>query len=84
MLTFTSGTSRGPTSRRCRTIPVIDDDAVESSETFTAVLNHTAEDFAVVNLSSGLQSATVTIMEDNNDREYKLWLLSSVRYTSLE
>ena len=73
VLTFTSGTSRGPTSRRCRAIPVIDDDAVESSETFNAVLNRTAEDFAVVNLSNGLQSATVTILEDNNDREYKLW-----------
>jgi len=72
VLTFTSGTRRGPTSRRCRTISVIDDDAVESDETFTAVLNRTLEDIAVVNLSNGFQTATVTIVEDINDREYKL------------
>ena len=72
VLTFTSGTRRGPTSRRCRTISVIDDDAVESNETFTAVLNRTLEDIAVVNLSNGFQSATVTIIDDINDREYKL------------
>jgi len=71
VLTFTSGSRRGPTSRRCRAVPVIDDNAVESDETFTAVLNHTAEDFAVVNISNGFQSATATIMEDINDRKYK-------------
>ena len=71
VLTFTSGTRRGPTSRRCRAVPVIDDNAVESDETFTAVLNHTTEDFAAVNISNGFQSATVTIMEDINDREYR-------------
>jgi len=60
-----------PTSRRCRAVPVIDDNAVESDETFTAVLNHTTEDFAAVNISNGFQSATVTIMEDINDREYR-------------
>ena len=76
VLTFTSGTRRGPTSRRCRTISVIDDDAVESNETFTAVLNRTLEDIAVVNLSNGFQSATVTIIEDINDREYKLKFMS--------
>jgi len=69
VLTFTSGTCRGPPSRRCRTISVIDDDAVESDETFTVVLNRTLEDIAVVNLSNGFQTATVTIMEDINDRE---------------
>ena len=72
VLTFNSGTHSGATSRRCRTISVIDDDAVESNETFTAVLNRTPEDFAVVNLR--IQSATVTIMDDINDREYGLKL----------
>ena len=72
MLTFTSGTHRGPTSRRCRIISVIDDDAVESNETFTAVLNRTLEDIAVVSLSNGFQTARVTIADDINDREYKL------------
>ena len=71
VLTFTSGSRRGPTSRRCRAVPVIDDNAVEADETFTAVLNHTAEDLAVVSISNGFQSATVTIMEDINDRKYK-------------
>ena len=70
VLTFTSGTRSGLTSRRCRTISVIDDDAVESDETFTAVLNRTLEDIAVVNLSNGFQSATVTIADDINDREF--------------
>jgi len=69
VLTFTSGTRRGPTSRRCRAISVIDDDAVESDETFTAVLNRTLEDIAVVNLTNGFQSASVTIIDDINDRE---------------
>jgi len=58
VLTFTSGTRRGPTSRRCRAVPVIDDNAVESDETFTAVLNHTADDFASVNISTGLAEHT--------------------------
>ena len=64
-VTFTSGQNATSDNQQCVFIPLIDDTVLEGNETFDVLINSTAEDEDIVNITG--QVITVTIEEDPND-----------------
>lgn len=64
-VTFVSGQNSTGDNQQCVFIPLIDDATLEGNETFNVIINTTADDDDVVNITA--QVITVTIEEDPND-----------------
>ena len=64
-VTFVSGQNSTGDNQQCVFIPLIDDTTLEGNETFNVLINTTADDDDVVNITA--QVITVTIEEDSND-----------------
>ncbi len=69
------------TAAVCTPIDIIDDDALESTESFTVLLEAAVEDSAVVGFST--QRATVQILEDAIDGMYIITVNFVVQMCSL-
>ena len=64
-VTFVSGQNSTGDNQQCVFIPLIDDTTLEGNETFDVLINTTADDDDIVNITA--QVITVTIEEDSND-----------------
>ena len=64
-VTFVSGQNSTGDNQQCVFIPLIDDTTLEGNETFDVLINTTADDEDIVNITA--QVITVTIEEDPND-----------------
>ena len=64
-VTFVSGQNSTGDNQQCVFIPLIDDTTLEGNETFEVLINTTADDDNIVNITA--QVITVTIEEDPND-----------------
>ena len=67
-VTFTSGQNSTGDNQQCVFIPLIDDTTLEGNETFDVLVNTTADDEDIVNITA--QVITVTVEEDPNDCKY--------------
>lgn len=64
-ITFTSGQTASGDNQQCFFIPILDDDILETNETFDILITPVSEDEDVVNITS--REITVTIEEDPTD-----------------
>lgn len=65
MLTFSSGQFSG--AQRCTSVLVLDDSLIEEDEFFNVSLHVSPSDSSAVRFTGGIQTTTVTIVQDPND-----------------